>query len=66
MDRDGPDRLIRILDVDDGLSRPSDGPNYWNARAILEVARQLERLEATIRTAFMEWCSIDRERNSRT
>jgi hypothetical protein len=44
-----PDELIGIL-IGSGLA-PND---FWPARASLEIARQLERLEATIRTAAVE------------
>ena len=52
-----PEQLIYQLDL--AMKRhpdaePPDDADYWKARAALEIARQIERLEATIRTAAQE------------
>ena len=52
-----PEQLIYQLDVAmkrDPDSAPPDDGDYWQALAALQIALQIERLEATIRIAFLE------------
>lgn len=52
----GPEQLIYQLETAMKLrpEEPSDDADYWKARAALEIARQIERLETTIRTVGLE------------
>ncbi|MDZ4341194.1 MAG: hypothetical protein U1E51_02005 [Candidatus Binatia bacterium] len=53
----GPEQLIHQLDVAmkrDTDDEAPDDADYWKVRAVLEIARQIERLEATIRTRGIE------------